>query len=478
MQTPEGEAWLEPLPALADHWMQLGPDASDAATRPVRAKAAATVMAELLRADQEAGQVAAELATRYEEIDLLYTIAEVLGHTVRLEEAAQTIAREVADVVGARRASILVYDEASGALRIVAGRGLERFHPEPIPVNDPDSIAARVFREGRMLAFDSSSPGPHPGGGPERGYRGKSFLSLPIIYQPPGGDPRPIGVINLTDRVGTDAFTAGHKKLLAAIANQVGAAIENARLVEGERRRVRLDTELQLARGIQAALLQPQTAHVRGADVGARTRSADEVGGDFYKLIGMRNAVGVLVGDVSSHGLSAALLMAHVIAAAGIIAQSAREPERALRRLFDVIRHELARTEMHVSIFYGIIDPRRGTLRYANAGHPQAFLVSPDGGPVRLPASAPPLGLGDLRLLKGEQMPWQSGRDLLCVFSDGFSETAGANGERFGEERVLSVVRRNAALTAPRIVDAVFAQVEAYATGPAADDRTMVLVRR
>lgn len=478
MDTPDGPAWLEPLPGLHGHWVQLGPDGSDAESRPGRARAAAIVMAEVLRADREAGQVAAELATRYEEIDLLYTIADILGHTVKLEEAAQTIAREVADVVGARRASILVFDDTIGALRMVAGRGLERFHTEPIRIDDQNSIAARVFREGQMLAFDSSSPGPHPGSGPERGYKGTSFLSLPIIYQPPGGDARPIGVINLTDRVGSDAFTAGHKKLLTAIANQVGAAIENARLVESERRRVRLDTELQLARGIQAAILQPQTAHVRGVDVGARTKSADEVGGDFYKLIGMRDAVGVLVGDVSSHGLAAALLMTHVVAAAGIIAQSAREPERALRRLFDVIGDELARTEMHVSIFYGIIDPRRGTLRYANAGHPQAFLVSGDKDPLRLLATAPPLGLGDLKQLKGEKLPWQAGRDLLCVFSDGFSETAGATGERYGEERVLSVVRRHAEMTAPQIVDAVFTDVEAFATGPADDDRTMVLVRR
>jgi sigma-B regulation protein RsbU (phosphoserine phosphatase) len=133
---------------------------------------------------------------------------------------------------------------------------------------------------------------------------------------------------------------------------------------------------------------------------------------------------------------------------------------------------------MHVSIFYGIIDPRRGTLSYANAGHPQAFLVPHDGEPVRLAATAPPLGLGDLSLLKGITLPWKAGRDLLCVFSDGFSETADASGQRFGEDRVLSAVRRHAALPAPEIVDAVFAEVESFATGPADDDRTMVLVRR
>lgn len=478
VDTPDGRAWLEPVTGFSGHWVQLGPDASDPVTRPQRAKAAAIVMAEVWRFDREAGQVAAELATRYEEIDLLYTIADILGRTVRLEEAAQTITREVADVVGARRASIMVYDESANALRMVAGRGLERFHTEPVSIDDPDSIAARVFRTREMLAFDPSMSTPHPGVGSARGYKGSSFLALPIIYQPPGGEARPIGVINLTDRIGSDAFTAGHKKLLTAIATQIGAAIENARLVERERRRVRLDTELVLARGLQAALMQPQAALARGADFGARTKSADEVGGDFYKIIGLRDAVGVLMGDVSSHGLSAAMLMAHVIAAAGIIAQSAREPDRALRRLYEEIGDELARAEMHVSLFYAIINTRRGTLRYANAGHPQAFLVGEGGAAQRLVASAPPMGLGDIRAIVGERLNWTPGSDLLCLFSDGISETANAAGERYGEERLLDVVRQQANRPAREIVDAAFADVEAFAPGPAADDRTLVLVRR
>ena len=81
-------------------------------------------MAALLDAERQRAFVAEELAGRYEEIDLLYAISEILGRTVRLEEAAQIIVREVSAVVGARRASIMVYDEPSGTLRTVAARGL------------------------------------------------------------------------------------------------------------------------------------------------------------------------------------------------------------------------------------------------------------------------------------------------------------------------------------------------------------------
>src|SRR5204863_954065 len=99
------------------------------------------------------------------------------------------------------------------------------------------------------------------------------------------------------DRIGDDTFTAGHKKLLTAIANQIGAALENARLVERERRRVRLDTELVLARDLQSVLMQPQPELARGTDLGARTLSAEVVGGDFYKFLKDGTAVGVIFID-------------------------------------------------------------------------------------------------------------------------------------------------------------------------------------
>ena len=477
VQTPDGPAWLEPVPDHPEYWVQLGPDANEAG-RPRRARATSAVLGTVLGRELEAVEVAAELATRYEEIDLLYTISEILGRTVKLDEAARTIARELADVAGARRASIMIYDEQTHALRLVAGRGLETFDVEPVQIDDTHSIAAKVFRDQHMLSADADSPGPHPGSGAGRGYKGKSFLSLPIVYAPPGGEPRPVGVINLTDRVGEDAFTAGHKKLLSAIANQVGSAIENARLVESERRRVRLDTELLLARDLQSALMQPQAAQAGGAEIGARTQSAEIVGGDFYKFQSQKGAVGVMVGDVSSHGLSAAMLMAHVIAAAGIVAQETKEPERALQRLFEVIGGELTRAEMHVAIFYGVIDRPRGVLRYANAGHPQAFVMRGNGTTERLGATAPPLGLGDGRAIKGVRIDWTAERDLLCVFSDGFPDAVDGNGARYGEERLLTLIRHHKSAAPAAIVDAAFRDIEAFAGTAPDDDRTLVIVRR
>lgn len=467
------------MPGHDGLWLELGPG-TPAEDRARRARAAAAIVSEALATEHEATSVAAELANRYEEIDLLYTISDILGRTVHLEEAAQVIVRELADVVGARRASILVHDGTNNTLRVVAGRGLETFNIAPIPVDDPDSIAARVFRSEQMLSYDPSMQPRLSSGGLSRGYKGVSFIALPITIGTAEERKRPIGVINLTDRIGEDQFTAGHKKLLGAIANQVGAAIENSRLVEREKRRVRLDAELELAQGLQAALMQPASMLTAAGDIGVHMAPAERVGGDFYKVVELaRTSLGVMLGDVSSHGMTAALLMAHTIAAAGIVAQTAQSPQQALARLLAVIGNELDRAEMHVSLFYGVIDRRRGVLRYANAGHPQAFLVPGSGkDPVRLKATAPPLGLGPSKRIKAARHSWVTGKDVLVLASDGITESMGTSGERYGEDRMLAVIRRHLeAPTAQTMVDAVFADLEAFAPGAAADDRSLLVVR-
>jgi len=468
------------VPGIPGTWVQLGPDKSKEKTRPQRAQAAARIFAESLDAEREAGQVAVELSARYEEINLLYTISEILGQTVTLEEAARRIVREVSDVVGARRASIMVHDEEAGVLRIVAGRGIEVSQLSAVPVDDECSIAAQVFRTREAISYDVSDRVPNPGCPGGRTYRGESFLSVPIMYAGENGAARPVGVINLTDRLGEDAFSAGNKKLVMAIASQVGAAIENSRLAAEEKERERLSTELAAAQNLQLALLPSAPLLAGVGNVGARCQSAESIGGDFFDVIPLAGgSVGMMIGDVSSHGLGAALVMANTISAANVLAQAAATPQDALNRLLQLLDDELERTEMFVSLFYGVVDAEHAVLRYANAGHPQAFLVpGGDGVPHRLKATAPPFGLARDREIGGAEVAWGRDADLLCLFTDGLTESCNVAGVAYGEERLLDVVRAHGARPAPEIVDAVFRDVEEFSGHVATDDRTLVLLRR
>lgn len=484
LQAPHGGVELHPVDERESVWLEIpetrggaGEDRGGARLEPV---VLAEIVGGFLAAERETKQVAGELSERYEEIDLLYSISEILGHTIRLDEAAQRILLQVANVVGAARATLLVVDEDRKILGLVAAQGMDRGDIGPIELDDPYSVAARAFREQKIIAYDPTVPGAQSPGRPDgRNYRGRAFLSVPVTYAAPGGPPRAIGVINLTDRHGEDAFTAGDRKLVAAIATQIGAAVENARLVARDQAQQRLHRELELAHDLQLKLLPSPLVIAARCDVAARCRSADSVGGDLYNLLNLRDdRVGVMIGDVSSHGFGAALIMALVVAASGIHAQTVDAPSEVLRRLEESLANELSRTEMFLTLCYAVIEPEAHRLTYANAGHAHAFLVSGDLGTVeRLSATRPPLGMGQLP--GGDvSRPWRSKRDVLCLFTDGIAEATNARDERFGEERVLGHVSRMLDRPAREMLEAIYTDLAAFTDGGLAkDDRTLVLLR-
>jgi len=472
--TPQGPRWLSPMPESDGLWIE--GDVTGDAPAP-GALALLQLLEHFSRCEREAVRISQELATRYEEIDLLYTISEILGQTLRLEEAAQTIVRAVSSVVGARRASIVVFDERIGALRTVASQGLPPGRSGIIPPDDPASIAARVFREGRALIGDPIDGVMVSPGHQERGYQGVAFMSVPICYAAPGAAPRCVGVVNLTDRIGGDRFSPTDRKLVVAVANQIGAAIENARLVEREREQHRLQQELLLAHHLQQNLLPDPSVLQGDAQVAVRCISVESVGGDFYTFsrLGL-GLVGVMVGDVSSHGFSAALVMALVLSAAGIHAATSVHPEATLAALRDSLAGKLTSTDTYLTVFYGVLDPVHARLTYANAGHPHAFRVPRSGAPERLDATAPPLGLSATEDVGARAIPWVKEQDLLCLWTDGLADATSPLGERFGEARILEAIASRRNQEPEAILAAVMGEADEFSPEPA-DDRTLLVMK-
>jgi phosphoserine phosphatase RsbU/P len=473
--TPQGTSWLEPLDDLSGHWLELAGASVDDLRR--AGARIAPVVSAVLEAERQRARVAEELAGRYEEIDLLYAISEILGRTVRLDEAAQIIVREVSAVVGARRASIMVHDEVTRTLKTVAARGFEPEGLAPVEVDDPSSVAARVFRDQRIATYDGNADRETADARLQRGYRGHSFISVPICYATPGTELRCVGVMNLTDRIGGDRFTLDDRRLVSAVANQIGAAIENARLVDRDLQQQRVQRELELAHHLQLRLLPPPSVLQGDAEVAARCLPADSVGGDFYTFIRLgRGRVGVMLGDVASHGFSAALVMALIMSAAGIHAATAVSPDETLSALLESVGAELAQTEMHFSVFYGVLDPRNARLTYASAGHPHAFRVPVDGEPERLEATSPPLGLAGDGSIQRRHKTWNMGEDLLVLCTDGLVDARNELGEPFGEQRLLAEVAARRTETPEAIVQAVLERADDFGARPT-DDRTLLVLR-
>lgn len=430
---------------------------------------------QMLSYEREAKSAARELTERYEEINLLYFISEILGSVLSIPDAAHWILAEVADVLGARRASLWVYRPDDQRLHLAAAVGEEGL-TGPIQVDDPDSATAWVFREKQPLNVERGTAfkglprlEPRPQGL-------EAFLSVPINYTPPGQEPRTVGVITLVGRRTNVRFNAGDARLLAAIASQIGAALETQRLVQESLKQERMVRELELAHDLQLKLLPDTTTMSGPAQIAARCVPAESVGGDFYQIYQLPgNRLGIMIGDVSSHGFSAALIMALTISAAAIYAQQANSPGEVLRSVHQALKKELESTEMYMTLFYGVLDPEAGQLVYANAGHPHAFRISNEGQADRLGATALPLGMVPLDRYAEATCQWNAGADLLCLFTDGLSDAFAedAGGEKSLIEQV--VADRNQALG--DILNRLFKRAEQAALHIPADDRSAVLVR-
>jgi sigma-B regulation protein RsbU (phosphoserine phosphatase) len=425
------------------------------------------VISSTIRSGNTTATLTGELASRYEEIDLLYSIGELLGHAAAVEEVAGRIVREVADVVGARRAGLRVYEPEAGVLRLVGVVGGEDDTiPETVPIDAPDEVVvARAFRTQRVET------------GVQPKWVGGEVLAVPIAYAASGQPTRVVGTLALAERAGGGAFTREETKLLAAVATQIGAALENARLVERERERERLTHELALAHDLQVKLM-PTPAVLRGeADVAVHSVPAESLGGDFYTFARLgRDRIGVMIGDVSSHGFSAALIAAQVMAAAGIHASATVVPDETLALLRDSLSHELESTEMYLSLFYGVFDSKSGRLTYSNAGHPYAFRVPRFGPTERLASTAPPVGLAGDTPFGRVVLPWSFSQDLLVLCTDGLTDAVGPGGERYGAERLMARLESGRDLNTDDLVQWVLDDLRNFGAD-AEDDVTLLVMR-
>ena len=415
-------------------------------------------LAKLAGSEREISSLSQELVERHEEVDLLASISETLGSVMQLREAAHHILDDVVRITGARQAGLWIHEPADHRLALIASAGDSEPTTRQLEVDNRESYTARVFASQEPMLVNED----------------EEILSVPVTYQPPDGNPRRLGVLNLVGREEGDGFTTGERRLLAAIATQVGAAIEHARLVEESLHRERITAELALAHEMQLKLLPDLSQFQDVADVAGRFEPAESVGGDLYQLVRLpEGRLGVLLGDVSSHGVSAALIMTLTMSAATIVGREGKSPGEVLRRIHSELLRELESTEMYMTIFYGVIDPAQGVLRYANAGHPYAFQVG-DRGPVRLPALDPPLGIRGLESYSETDVEW-SATDVLLLFTDGLAQCFPEE-LLFTDERLSWCSSPECSDGASRAVDALY-DLHMHSDDCPPDDRTALAVR-
>jgi serine phosphatase RsbU (regulator of sigma subunit)/predicted ester cyclase len=212
------------------------------------------------------------------------------------------------------------------------------------------------------------------------------------------------------------------------------------RLEQEERERERIEQELLVARRIQQASLPKEVPELEGWQIAPYYQPAREVGGDFYDFLELPNGhLGLIVGDATGKGVPAALVMASARSMLRAVAQAlgSSSPGDVLGRVNDTLVTDIP-TNMFVTCFYCILDPKSGHLVYANAGHDLPYLHR-NGDAEELRARGMPLGLMPGMSYEEKETILEAGEAAL-FYSDGLVEAHDPKGEMFGFPRLRALI--------------------------------------
>jgi serine phosphatase RsbU (regulator of sigma subunit)/predicted ester cyclase len=216
------------------------------------------------------------------------------------------------------------------------------------------------------------------------------------------------------------------------------AQIAQAHLEQEVRERERVEQELRVARSIQQASLPKEVPTLEGWQISPYYQPAREVGGDFYDFhLLPEGRLGVVVGDATGKGVPAALVMSTTCGMLRLAAQGSASPGQMLQGINEVLFPNIP-SNMFVTCFYAILEPKSGRLSYANAGHDLPYLHR-NGDAEELRARGMPLGLMPAMSYEEKETILHSGEAAL-LYSDGLVEAHDPEGDMFGFPRLRSLI--------------------------------------
>jgi PAS domain S-box-containing protein len=301
-------------------------------------------------------------------------------------------------------------------------------------------------------------------------------------------------------------LSTGNKDSLPRIIETIGRRKDNRDIVtevtfshmemHGERRHVafirditarkRAERELRqnqeqfrVAREIQQRLFPKGAPEIAGFDLAGVTYPAEATGGDYFDYLPMTDgSVGIVVADVTGHGVGPALLMAEARAYLRTLAANREDIGEILTSANRILSEDIG-GERYVTLFLGRIVPGPKRFYYANAGHPPAYVIDAAGTvKCHLKRTAVPLGIRPDTKYAGDAHVDLASGDMVLVLTDGIEETMGPDDSFFGIERTLDVVRANRDKPAREILDELYRAVREYSRyAPQVDDVTAILVK-
>ena len=240
---------------------------------------------------------------------------------------------------------------------------------------------------------------------------------------------------------------------------------------------------LALAGEVQKSLLPQESPRVPGLDIAGRNVSCDEVGGDYYDFFWRREAsktpLSVAVGDITGHGVDAALLMTSARAFLRLQASQNEPISKLIGAANQHLAGDVLETGRFMTLFYLTIDADLDSIEWVRAGHDPAIIYDP--ATDRFEDLAGPgiaLGIDDQFAYEPNRKTGLQDGQIIAIGTDGIWESFSKNGEMFGRERFKALLRQYAQYPAGDILNAIFAKLDDFRMGrKPEDDITLVIIK-
>ncbi len=320
----------------------------------------------------------------------------------------------------------------------------------------------------------------------------KYFYSFNVIATSIVSRGRQRGRLYIFDKKEIDFGSNVHRKNLQLVADLTGVAIENDVIFQVIRNHEKVDRQISIGAEIQSQLLPDQCPIIEGIELAACCRPAFQVGGDYYDFMPTRSELtdsekskgrwAFVIGDVMGKGVPAGLLMTMLRGMLRAEVLSGLPPDCILHDLNQLALEDLTQSHRFVTLFYSDFDSRSRKLRFANAAHNPPLLWSAKTKSInRLDAPGLLIGLQPEAEYGCGEIILQSG-DVLLYYTDGVTEAPGITGERFDENRLITLLDRFAreGLGAKQILNKLFERLDGFVglgDHHLEDDASMVVLK-
>jgi phosphoserine phosphatase RsbU/P len=416
-------------------------------------------------------------------LNLLLEASMLLHSTLPLQSVLSTVLDHAIAVTDADRA-LLLEPNASGTLapRFARGAGLVRLPSESFA---PSQTALRMALEHHSSVITEDLAQADSGLQAAQSIVSQQLRAVVVIPLYAGGRTQTtesglhkggdlLGALYLDSRRRA-AFSKLDRQILDALAVQAASILDNARMVERERQRQRLEQEVNIARDIQQALLPRGLRDFPHLKVAGINIPCLAVGGDYFDVFKMADGrTAFLIADVSGKGLGAALLTTMLQGALSGLMLGA-DPAPMFVHLNNFLC-EHAEVGRYATVFFGILH-NDGTLEYINAGHPSPLLLRSGEATEPFTEGSCPVGLLPEVNYHVVRMKLQS-NDTLILFSDGITEAVDLKEEMYGIDRLRALFAGQTNPGLDYLQQTALASLREFTRGASqADDITLLLVR-